>query len=223
MRVGRHSQSLTLIPLDPEIELMLHKLNKLKRRKDAILEKPSLMAEEPKPVRDYDVPSVLASPSSIRRPTIDANNFEIRPAIISMIQQSSIFYEICDTFKCNGATNDVVRLRLFPFSLKEKAKSWLNSQPPNSITTWDDLAKKFLAKFFPPAMTGKLRNDIMSFAQNDMEPFYEAWDRYKDMLRKCPHHVLPTWMQVQAFYNGLNNTSKTTIDAAAGGALMGKT
>ncbi|CAL2255751.1 unnamed protein product [Prunus armeniaca] len=91
MRVGRHSQSLTLIPLDPEIERTLHKLNKLKRRKDTILEKPSLMAKEPKPVRDYDVPSVVASPSSIRRPTIDANNFEIRPAIISMIQQSSIF------------------------------------------------------------------------------------------------------------------------------------
>ncbi|XP_034203729.1 uncharacterized protein LOC117618238 [Prunus dulcis] len=196
------------------------------------------MAEEAKPVRDYDVPSVVASPSSIRRPTIDANNFEIRPAIISMIQQSSIFcglpqedpnshisnfLEICDTFKCNGATNDPVRLRLFPFSLKEKAKSWLNSQPPNSITTWDDLANKFLAKFFPPAKIAKLRNDMMSFAQNDMEPFYEAWDRYKDMLRKCPHHALPTWMQVQAFYNGLNNTSKTTIDAAAGGALMGKT
>ncbi|KAI5324323.1 hypothetical protein L3X38_033396 [Prunus dulcis] len=85
MSFGRRSQSLALIPLDPEIERMLHKLNKLKRGKDAILEKPSPMAEEPKPVRDYDVPSVVASPSSIRRPTIGANNFEIRPDIISMI------------------------------------------------------------------------------------------------------------------------------------------
>lgn len=181
MSFGQRSQSLTLIPLDPEIERTLHKLNKLKRGKDVILAKPSHMAKEPKPVKDYDVPSVVASPSSIRHRTIDANNFEIRLAIISMIHQSSIFcglpqedpnshisnfLELCDTFKCNGATNDVVHLRIFPFSLKEKAKSWLNCQPPNSISTWDDLAKKFLAKFVPPAKTAKLKND--------MEPFYEA-------------------------------------------------
>ncbi|KAI5312953.1 hypothetical protein L3X38_042127 [Prunus dulcis] len=206
MSFGRRSKSLKLILLDPKIEQMLHKLNRFNRvkRKDEILEKPSPMAEELKPLRDYVVPSVEASPSSICHPTIDANNFEIIPAIISMIRRSSIF--------CG----------LFPFSLKNKVKAWLTSQPPNSITTWDDLAKKFLAKFFPFAKTAKLRNDIISFAQNDMEPFYEACDIYKDMLRKCPHHALPTCMQIQSFYNGLNSTSRTMIDAAAEGVLMEK-
>ncbi|XP_016648321.1 PREDICTED: uncharacterized protein LOC107880735 [Prunus mume] len=52
---------------------------------------------------------------------------------------------------------------------------------------------------------------------------YEAWERYMELLRKCPYHELPKWMQVQTFYNGLNTTSKTLIDAAAGGALMAKT
>lgn len=139
--------------------------------------------------------------------------------LITILQLSWRFV----TFKYNGVSDDAIRLRIFPFSLKDKAKTWLTSQPPNSITTWDDLAKKFLAKFFPPAKTAKLRNEIMSFAQQDMEPFYEAWERYKDMLRKCPHHELPKWMQVQSFYNGLSSTSKTLIDAASGGALMGKT
>ena len=56
-----------------------------------------------------------------------------------------------------------------------------------------------------------------------MESLYEAWERYKDLLRKCPHHGLPVWLQVQTFYNGLGSNTRTMIDAAAGGTLMGKT
>ncbi|CAL9016475.1 unnamed protein product [Prunus brigantina] len=122
--------------------------------------------------------------------------------MITMLQNSSVFYglpnedpnihlaiflEICDTSKFIGVTDDAIRLRLFPFSLKDKAKLWLLSQPQDSIRTWDDLSKKFLAKFFPPAKTAKFRQDIMSFAQYDKEPLYEAWERFKDLLRKCPH------------------------------------
>ncbi|KAJ4705035.1 DNA-directed DNA polymerase [Melia azedarach] len=109
------------------------------------------------------------------------------------------------------------------FSLRDKAKGWLNSLPPGSITTWNELAQKFLAKFFPPAKTAKMRNDITSFSQFDMKSLYEVWERYKDMLRRCPHHGLPTWLQVQTFYNGLSCTTRTMIDAAVGSALISKT
>ena len=98
------------------------------------------------------------------------------------------FLEICDTFKHNGVSYDVIRLRLFPFSLRDKAKSWLMSLPSSSITTWEALAYKFLANYFPPAKTAKLRNDITSFIQYNSESLYKAWDRYKELLRKCPHH-----------------------------------
>ncbi|KAI3816372.1 hypothetical protein L1987_16065 [Smallanthus sonchifolius] len=94
---------------------------------------------------------------------------------------------------------------MFPFSLRERAKAWLNSLPTGSITTWDDLAQKFLSKYFPPAKTAKLRNDITTFTQEDGESLYEAWERFKDMLRKCPHHGLEVWLQVSSFYNGLHN------------------
>lgn len=184
------------------------------------------------------MPSVIGNNSSIRRPAIQANNFEIKPAIIQMIQHSvqfsglpnddlnthiDNFLEIYDTFKQNGVSDDAIRLRLFPFSLRDKAKVWLNSLPPETITTWDGLAQKFLAKFFPPSKTAKMRNDITIFVQYDMESLYEAWERYKDLLRRCPHHGLPIWLQVQTFYNGLSATTRTMIDAVAGGTLMGKT
>src|SRR5262249_54661330 len=75
----------------------------------------------------------------------------------------------------------------------------------------------------PPSKTAKLRNDISTYTQMESESLYEAWERYKDLLRRCPHHGLPTWLQVQTFYNGLIHGHKAMIDAAAGGTLNNKT
>ncbi|KAJ4715540.1 Retrotransposon gag protein [Melia azedarach] len=194
-------------------------------------------ANDQRVLRDYAIPTVNGASTSIRRPAIQANNFEIKPAIIQMIQTSvqcnglahedpnahiTNFLEICDTFRHNGVSDDAVKLRLFPFSLREKAKSSLSSLAPSTITTWDDLAQKFLVKFFPPAKTAKLRNDIATFTQFGMESLYKAWERYKEMMRRCPHHGLPKWLQVQTFYNGLGASTRTLVDIAAGGALMAR-
>ena len=73
------------------------------------------------------------------------------------------FLEIYDTFKYNGMSDDAVRLRLFPFTLKDRVKACLNSQPSTSITTWDFLAKAFLAKYFPSAKTTKIIKEITFF------------------------------------------------------------
>jgi len=51
---------------------------------------------------------------------------------------------------------EVINLKLFPFSLKDKAKTWFNFLPKNSIATWDEMANKFLTKYFPPSKEAKL-------------------------------------------------------------------
>ena len=119
-------------------------------------------------------------------------------------------------------SEDAIRLRLFPFSLKDKAKSWLNSLPAGSITTWEQLAQKFLAKYYPPGKTLKMREEITLFCQAENEGLHEAWERYKELLRLCPHHGLPEWLQIQMFYNGLTSSNKNMVDASAGGSLMKK-
>ena len=50
----------------------------------------------------------------------------------------------------------------------------------------------------------------------------KAWERFKDLLRKCPHHSFTKWIQVHHFYNGLSRPTRTLIDASTGGAIMGK-
>jgi len=72
------------------------------------------------------------------------------------------FLEICDTFKHNGITDDAIHLKLFPFSLQDRAKNWLNSMPADSVISWEDLAQKFLVKFFPPAKTTKMRIELLT-------------------------------------------------------------
>jgi len=102
----------------------------------------------------------------------------------------SVFLEVCNTLKINGASTDAIRLRLFLFSLRDKARAWLHALPPRSITMWDELTKGFLAKFFPPSRTTSLRNQITSFTQREDESLCEAWERFKDLLRLCPDHGL---------------------------------
>ncbi|PKA48167.1 hypothetical protein AXF42_Ash020512 [Apostasia shenzhenica] len=153
-----------LAPFDPEIERTIAKitrqlkeqevrgqLNKVKKDLFTKMEDQPTIQEAGRALREYALPSINGANTSVVRPAVQANNFEIKPALIQMIQQSVQFYglpsddpnthianflEICDTFKHNGVSDDAIRLRLFPFSLKDKAKSWLNSLPIGSVTTW---------------------------------------------------------------------------------------
>ena len=82
---------------------------------------------------------------------------------------------------------------------------------------------KFLTKFFPLVKIAQLVQEINTFKQIEGENLAEAWDRFHELLRRCPHHRLTRWMQVHTFYNGLRDSTRTVIDASVGGALMKKT
>ncbi|KAL3520018.1 hypothetical protein ACH5RR_018167 [Cinchona calisaya] len=133
------------------------------------------------------------------------------------------FEEIISTFRYNRVSPDAVRMMAFSFSLRDKAKWWLQSGDEGTFTTWEDLALGFITKFFPPSKNAKLRNEITSFKQDDGKGLGETWERYRDLLRRCPHHGISLWMQVQIFCNGLHLETKTMVDAAAGGSLSYKT
>ena len=83
--------------------------------------------------------------------------------------------------------------------------------------------QKFLTKFFPPAKIAQLVQEINTFRQLEGENLVEAWERFHELLRRCPHHRLVRWLQVHTFYNCLRDATRTVIGASVGGALMKKT
>ncbi|XP_058217050.1 uncharacterized protein LOC131327950 [Rhododendron vialii] len=84
------------------------------------------------------------------------------------------------------------------------------------------MSAAFLKKFFPIGKTLRLRQEITTFQQAENEQFYEAWERYGDLIRKCPHHDIPKWQLVQSFYSELHPQHRVMVDASCGGSVMVK-
>ena len=89
----------------------------------------------------------------------------------------------------NGVDHDVIKLKLFPFSLWDKARSWFHNLMPGSINRWGELVEVFLTKFFPPQLMAQLRAEITQFWQGDQETLYDAWDKFR-AIEKMP----TTWV-----------------------------
>nr|GEU91591.1 DNA-directed DNA polymerase [Tanacetum cinerariifolium] len=65
----------------------------------------------------------------------------------------------------------------------------------------------------------EIKTNLLQFE----ETFGEAWERFKEMLRACPHHGFSELTQIYTFYNGLNEQDQDSLNAAAGGNLLSKT
>nr|GEZ70538.1 reverse transcriptase domain-containing protein [Tanacetum cinerariifolium] len=124
------------------------------------------------------------------------------------------------SIKVNGVTDDALRLYLFSHSMTHHATAWFDRLPRNSINTFEQMAKIFLEKYFPPLVVTKLRNDITNFRQRPDESLFEAWERYKLSINRCTNHNMLPVTQIDTFYNGLTLRHRDTINAAAGGTFM---
>ncbi|GJX55710.1 MAK10-like protein [Tanacetum coccineum] len=118
------------------------------------------------------------------------------------------FLKLVDSLDLDVANRERTRLHLFQFSLHDQASNWLERLPAGSISTWEDITTRFLAQFFPPGRTTKLRNDILMFQQHQGESLSEAWTRFKKLLQKFPHHGIDLWLQVQIYYDHVNPGGK---------------
>ncbi|GJZ25006.1 putative ribonuclease H-like domain-containing protein, partial [Tanacetum coccineum] len=101
-------------------------------------------------------------------------------------------------------------------TLLRRAPGFGLKRTPRSILIGDDLVSKFINKFFPTSKTTNLRNEIMRFHQRFDETFYEAWDRFNDLLRACPHRGFSELHQLDTFYNALNSNDQDSLNFAAG-------
>nr|GEY51098.1 reverse transcriptase domain-containing protein [Tanacetum cinerariifolium] len=141
-------------------------------------------------------------------PQINANNFELKQTLINLVQSNQFtgrqdphnhlrfFNKVTSTFRHPEVPNTTIKLFLFPFSLEGEARIWLDKEPLRSILTWEDLKPN--------------------------ETFNEAWERFKDLLRQCPHHGFSELHQLDTFYNALNPNDQDALDSAAGVNFLDK-
>ncbi|GJW18588.1 putative reverse transcriptase domain-containing protein [Tanacetum coccineum] len=143
--------------------------------------------------------------SGVVRPKIDnKDQFELKGQFLKELREN-IFngsdnedanehiekvLEIIDLFHVPNITVDQLMLRVFPISLNRAASRWLRNEPTGSIKTWEDLKMKFLNKYCPHGRTAKKMEEINNFQQESDETFFQAWERFKELLMKCPQHYL---------------------------------
>ncbi|GJT06914.1 reverse transcriptase domain-containing protein [Tanacetum coccineum] len=194
------------------------------------------------PMAERTMEELLHAPTegygeAIILPEINADHFKIKMNLLQLVQASPFhgyerknphdhinsFKRITSTLRFRDVPNDVIKLMMFPYSLEGAAKVWYEKEPPNSILTWEDLVTKFVNQFFPPSKTTHLKNEISRFTQKFEETYSEAWERFKEMLRACPHHGFTELTQVDTFYNVLNENDQDSLNAAASGNLLSKT
>ena len=100
----------------------------------------------------------------IAPPAPEAAFFEIKPALLNLVMREQFsgtstddasshlnnFVELCEMQKHKDIDGDFVKLKLFLFSLRGRAKEWLLSFPRNSIDSWVKCKDAFISKYFPP-------------------------------------------------------------------------
>ena len=128
-------------------------------------------------MEDFWRPSIHDQYSAVRQSTIEANNFELKPALITMVQQHQFtghpsedpnehmerFMRMANTIKLNGVRLEVIKLLLFPFSLRDVTTTWFESLLVGSVTNWEELVEAYMGRFLPPALTSKRRGKIIVF------------------------------------------------------------
>ncbi|GJX19955.1 retrovirus-related pol polyprotein from transposon TNT 1-94 [Tanacetum coccineum] len=149
----------------------------------------------------------------VARPKIeDKDNFELKGQFLKELRTNTFcgsdhedanehiekVLEIVDLFHIPNITIDQVMLRAFPMSLTGAASHSLRNKPSGSITNWEDLKTKFLSKYCPPACTAKKMKEINNFQQEPDENLNQAWERFKELLMKCPQHYLTEMQETTA-------------------------
>ncbi|GJX28629.1 reverse transcriptase domain-containing protein [Tanacetum coccineum] len=173
--------------------------------------------------------------SAIVQPKVD-DNLVINSTHLKMISENKFdgiqradphdhireFLAICDMFKYGETQSEAVKLLIFPFSLCDEAKTWFNELNEESITSWEQMRKAFINRFFPPSLFNRLLLEIRNFSQLVCESLTDAWLRLKSMLRKCHGHGLTKGAIIQIFYHGLDEPTQGILDITAVGIFLYK-
>ena len=125
------------------------------------------------------------------------------------------------TVKLNGVRPEVIRLQLFPFSLRVVETTWFESLLIESVENLEELMEAYMGRFNPPpppppplALTSKRRGEIIVFKQGEDESLYNAWEGYKRLLKRFHIHGIDLTTQIDIFNHSMNYASKGILDVS---------
>ncbi|RDX98580.1 hypothetical protein CR513_18479, partial [Mucuna pruriens] len=223
-----------LYAFDPEIELTLRRLRKIRNTivdtssssnsainsnlssantlvsSSNIFAEPGQMENNDRTLKELATPDVLEP----------AQTYELKSSLIHLLpkfhglaedphKHLKEFHVVCSTKRPQGISEDYIKMKAFPFSLDGAVKDWLYLQLV-LFNTWGDMKRTFLEKFFLASRTASIRKEI-------------CWIRFNKLCATCPHHQINEQLLIQYFYKGLSMMDRSMIDTASGGALMDKT
>ncbi|CAH9079810.1 unnamed protein product [Cuscuta epithymum] len=199
-------------------------------------EEPTTMALETRTLRELTAPNLNQQPLCITFPTLDEGaTFELKSGLIHLLpsfhglrgedanKHLAEFHIVCTSMKPNNVTEEQIKLRAFPFSLKDTAKDWLFYLPSGSIDTWAAMKKCFLERYYPASISSSLKKQISNINQKDDETLYEYWERFKKLCASCPYHGYTEQDLILYFYDGLVDDDRRMVNAACGGGIVNKT
>nr|GEY03297.1 hypothetical protein [Tanacetum cinerariifolium] len=176
------------------------------------------------PFRNDDPPVPdLQSMEELCQPSLNGRGGPIAPIAIQATNfgpKNDMIQQVQNSYQFHGLPGDDANKHLDKF-LHVIQSIKVNGVPDDALRlTFEQMAKMFLGKYFPPSMVTKLRNEITNFRQRPDESLFEAWERYKLSIDRCPNHNMLPVTQTNTFYNGLTLRHRDTINAAAGGTFM---
>ncbi|CAN6581407.1 unnamed protein product [Malus baccata var. baccata] len=218
LRKGRREQNLLWVPslqgtfLHFSISENLHSKGKMA----------FVIPEAGQPLGESLTAHTTNIPSCITYPAVEeGSTFEIKQHMLNILptfhglssndpnMHIAEFLMGCKNILVMGFSTESIKLRLFPYTLKDQARRWLLTLPCGSISTWAQLSEIFLNKYYPASKTLNMRTQILSFAQKPKE-------------EKCPHSDINNTDQMHIFFRWLNMTTKTLVNASCGGSYKDK-
>ena len=216
----------TPLVFDPEIERTLFRTRRATRT----------MGDARVTLEALTAPDLEQSTRAVRFPTLgEGVKFELKTGVVHLlpkfsgtslddpIQHLDEFLEVCTSMCPSDVTQEQYRLRVFSFSLKDSAKDWFHSLPPNSVTTWVNLKKVFLDKYFPAIKSNQLKKKICNIEQLTTESLYDYFERFKKLVKSCPYHGYADHDLILYLYGGLREDDRRMVNSSCGGNIMKKT
>nr|GEW27162.1 reverse transcriptase domain-containing protein [Tanacetum cinerariifolium] len=166
-------------------------------------------------------------------PSILAEQFELKHSLINIMTSDQFFElekdnphdhirwfnKLTSTIKYKDVPNSTIKLMFFPSLSQGQPVGGSKKNPRDLFSLRRILFPNSLMNSFP-SRTINLRIKISNFQQGFDESFHEAWDRYKDLLRACPHHGFTELHQLDTFYNALNSVDQDSLNSVTGGNLL---